>query len=145
SSRWNTGSHASRRGLISGAAGAAGSWKWELLPFDTHASRRGLIGSAAGAAGQQAGSGLIPQIALVELDSVPFEHCHEFFLKGHAFMMLFLILNIDLYRTSIRFADGECSISALPAKASPLGPRFMHPARRVGFNFADEICEGNLR
>ncbi len=86
---------------------------------------------------------LIPDIAFVGFDPVLPEEVPVFVLEGLGPVMFLLVVDVSDHGIEIPRANGEGSVAALPGELGKGGGAILEPLRGGGFQFADEIGDGN--
>jgi len=85
------------------------------------------------------------EATLNKFHAVVREQLQKFLLKRDAPVVLLLVLDISNHGAAFRFADAECSVSALPGEFAALGPSLFRPSRRIGLDHAQAIGHREMR
>ena len=85
---------------------------------------------------------LVPKIFLIPRLAMFAEQGAEFVLEGEFFVMLFLVVDVGLYRFEIGDAHGKATVSALPGKVRNRWLGFQ-PEGRCAFQFLDPVRLGD--
>ena len=83
----------------------------------------------------------IPNIALIEINTIPLQKRTKLILKTLFRMVRFLPVDVRAQRAQIRRANGEHTIPALPLEATKLVPLRLQPLRRPRLQIAHEVCD----
>ena len=69
----------------------------------------------------------IPNVTFVKINSIGRQKLAIFILKGHALMVMFLIMNVSFQSRYIRLTDRKRSVSFLPMKVPKLSSLGLDP------------------
>lgn len=86
----------------------------------------------------------IPGVALVDFATLLGTELAEFILEGHLAVALLLVLDVADEFRALRFTDREDAVAALPVETAECGALCLQPLGRAGFEFFDELGNGDL-
>src|SRR5439155_18195686 len=88
---------------------------------------------------------LIEQVFLLIINVMPIQECAIFLLECLEPVVLALAADIRINFGELRLADGESSITVLPAEAEHPRERFFHPAGRTVFDELQRLADRQTR
>ncbi len=88
------------------------------------------------------GATSIPEILLIECDSMPLQQRDIFFLKRLLMVMRFLGSNVIRHGWNLRFANRKRAVSFLPTELSHLHFGFIRPFRRIRLDARQHLRHG---
>jgi len=86
----------------------------------------------------------IPDVLLVEFDSVLFQQGQEFLLKRHFVVVLVLIEDVFLHGLIVGLTYGKGTVSRLPVEVSQVGRLGLYPFGRALLHLLDHVGEGSF-
>ena len=81
----------------------------------------------------------VPNISLIEFDTMPRQKSPQFLLKRPLAMMLLLILDISLDIKDVGLADGKRGVSVLPMEIAVSWDIRFHPFGTPFLDFLDDL------